>query len=205
MTKRIVSLLLAAMMMAMLIPSLAVAQNEWTMYVYTDNGGTLNVRRDPSTGNNVIGALKYGEAVSVRMTLASGWTCIDWAAGDGFVAYVQSRFLVPYKPSPKTNPTPKPADKGSSATTDAAKVLSSMNAEFKTAKKVSPYTVVSRPSRASGWVNLRWAPTTEAERIATCPQGKELTVLAELKNWYQVQDPATGMIGFVSRNYMTRK
>ena len=130
MTKRIVSLLLAAMMMAMLIPSLAVAQDEWTMYVYTDNGGSLNVRRDPSTGDNIIGTLKYGDTVSVRMTMASGWACIVWASGDGFVAYVQSRFLVPYKPAPKTNPTPKPADKGSSATTDAAKVLSSMNAEF---------------------------------------------------------------------------
>ena len=81
-----------------------------------------------------------------------------------------------------------------------------MNAEFNTAKKVAaPYTVVARPSRASGWVNLRWAPSTEAERIATCKQGKELTVLAELKNWYQVQDPETGMIGFISNQYVTRK
>ena len=81
-----------------------------------------------------------------------------------------------------------------------------MNAEFASAKKVAvPYTVVARPSRASGWVNLRWAPTTEAERISTCKQGKELTVLAELKNWYQVQDPVTGMIGFISRQYVTKK
>jgi len=57
----------------------------------------------------------------------------------------------------------------------------------------------------SGWVNLRWAPSTEAERIATCPQGKELTVLAELKNWYQVEDPATGMIGFIKRTFVSVK
>ena len=30
-------------------------------------------------------------------------------------------------------------------------------------------------------------------------------VLAELRNWYQVQDPATGMIGFISRQYVNRK
>jgi len=199
------------MMVAMLIPAAAFAQNEWTMYVYTDNGKSLNVRRYPSTGDNIIGSLKYGDAVSVRMTSANGWATIDWSGGDGYVAYVQSRFLVPYKPAPKSNSnsgsnSQKNNGSSSAATgTDAAKALSSMNAEFKTGVKVSPYTVISRPARASGWVNLRWAPTTEAERIATCPQGKELTVLAELKNWYQVQDPATGMIGFISRQYVTRK
>ena len=209
MIKRLLSLALVAMMVAMLIPAMAVADNEWTMYVYTDNGKSLNVRSDPSTGNNVIGALKYGEAVSVYMTSAKGWATIDWA--NGFVAYVQSRFLVPYKPAakPSSNSGSAQNNTGSNtsktSTTDAEKVLSQMNAEFSTGKKVSPYTVISRPSRASGWVNLRWAPTTEAERIATCPQGKELTVLAELKNWYQVQDPATGMIGFISRQYVIRK
>lgn len=204
MTKRLLSLALIAMMMALLIPAVVVAQDEWTMYVYTDNGKSLNVRRDPSMGNNIIGSLNYGDAVSVRMTSAKGWATIVWAGGDGYVAYVQSRFLVPYKPAPKSSGSGSNSQ-NAGATTDAAKVLSAMNAEFVTGKKVSPYTVISRPARASGWVNLRWAPTTEAERIATCPQGKELTVLAELKNWYQVQDPATGMIGFISRQYVVRK
>ena len=208
MPKRLLSLALVAIMAAMLLPAVVASADEWTMYVFTDNGHTLNVRRDPMTGDNIIGQLKYGEAVSVRMTSANGWATIDWAAGDGYVAYVQSRYLSPYKPAPiaqatqKPSSTPKPADKAAS---DAAKTLSDMNAEFKSAVKVSPYTVISRPSRASGWVNLRWAPTLEAERIATCPQGKELTVLAELKNWYQVQDPETGMIGFISRKFVSRK
>ncbi len=200
MTKRLLSLALIAMMLAMIFP-VSIASAEWTMYVYTDNGKSLNVRRDPMTGDNVIGSLKYGEAISVRMTMANGWTVIDWAAGDGFVAYVQSRFLVSYKPAPKpvpVNPTPRPTD-------PAGKTFTDMNAEFRTGVKVSPYTVIARPSRASGWVNLRWAPSTEAERITTCPQGKELTVLAELKNWYQVQDPTTNMIGFINRQYVNRK
>ena len=82
--------------------------------------------------------------------------------------------------------------------------MNSMNAEFRTAVKVAPFTVIARPSRASGWVNLRWAPTTEAERIATCPQGKELTVLAQTNSWYQVQDPVTGMIGFIMQKFVSR-
>ena len=204
MTKKLISLALIAVMMAMFLPALANAE-EWTMYVYTDNGGSLNVRSDPSQGNNVIGTLKFGEAVTVNATYSNGWTQIQWGQsyyGEFGVAYVQSRFLVNYRPGTKpSQTTPAPA----SDTTDYAKAFSAMNAEFATGKKVSPYTVVARPSRASGWVNLRWAPTTEAERIATCKQGKELTVLAELKNWYQVQDPETGMIGFISRQYVTKK
>ncbi|MBQ6959380.1 MAG: SH3 domain-containing protein [Clostridia bacterium] len=203
MTRRILSIALIAMMLAMFIPAIAVADGEWTMYVYTDNGGTLNVRNEPMKGDNVVGTLNYGDAVSVRMTMANGWAAINWVHADNFVGYVQSRFLVNYKPAPK--PSGGSSSKTPTDTTDAQKVLSQMNAEFSAAKKVSPYTVVARPSRASGWVNLRWAPSTEMERIATCPQGKELTVLAELKNWYQVQDPATGMIGFISSQYVTRK
>ena len=210
MTKRLISLALIAIMMAMFLPTLAAADNQ-TMYVYTDNGKTLNVRSDPSQRNNAIGSLKFGEAVTVNATMSNGWTQILWGQsryGEFGVAYVQSRFLVNYYPGTKpaqSSATAAPVSGNTANAPDYAKVFSAMNAEFATGKKVSPYTVVSRPSRASGWVNLRWAPTTEAERIATCKQGKELTVLAELKNWYQVQDPETGMIGFISRQYVTKK
>ena len=203
MTKRLISLALIAVMMAMFLPSLAAAEDK-IMYVYTDNGKSLNVRSAPNTGDNIISSLKYAERVDV-VSISNGWAKIWWEQsyyGEFGYAYVQSRFLVNYKPGSKTvQPTPAP-----SSGTDYAKEFSSMNAEFSSAKKVyTPYTVVARPARASGWVNLRWAPTTEAERIATCKQGKELTVLAELKNWYQVQDPETGMIGFISRQYVTKK
>ena len=207
MKKQIISLALIAALMAMLIPALAAAE-ERTMYVYTDNGKSLNVRSAPNTGDNVIGSLKYGEPVDV-ISISNGWAKIWYGQsyyGEFGTAYVQSRFLLNYKPAPHSaQPTAAPSSGSASGTADYAKAFSAMNAEFATGKKVSPYTVVARPSRASGWVNLRWAPSTEAERIATCKQGKELTVLAELKNWYQVQDPVTGMIGFIIRQYVTKK
>ena len=207
MTKRLVSLILIAVLAAMLIPALSAADSYYgTQYVYTDNGKSLNVRSTPSTGDNIIGSLKFGEEVTVVELRPNGWAQILWEQnyyGEFGAAYVQSRFLVKYNPGSKpAQPTAAPA----SDVTDYAKVFTSMNAEFRSARQTNvPYTVVARPSRASGWVNLRWAPSTEAERIATCKQGKELTVLAELKNWYQVQDPETGMIGFISRSYVTRK
>ena len=205
MTKRLLSLALAAVLLIALIPS-ALAYSERTMYVYTENGKTLNVRRTPEVTDNIVAQAKYGEPVTVVATSANGWSTLWWQDKNGefHYYYVQSRFLVNYKPGAKPTSGPNPTATPSPST-DAAKVLSDMNWQFTTAKKVSPYTVVARPSRASGWVNLRWAPTTEAERIATCPQGKELTVLVEMKSWYQVQDPETGMIGFISNKYVTRK
>lgn len=200
MTRKFIALALAVVMAALLIPAVVAADSGWIMYVYTDNGKTLNVRRDPMVADNIIGQLKFGEAVSVRMTTSNGWACIDWSSGE--VAYVQSRFLVNSQPGIR----PAPSGSGTApATTDAAKILTDMNAEFRSARQVVPFTVTARPTRASGWVNLRWAPSTESERIATCPQGKELTVLAEMKNWYQVQDPMTGMIGFISRKYVSKQ
>ena len=206
MARRLITLALIAALAAVFLPALAAADYYYgTMYVYTDNGKGLNVRRDPYTGNNIIGSLNFGDEVTVVEITSSGWAQILWEEGyygEYSAAYVQSRFLVSYNPgSGPAQPIPAPVWDD----TDDAGAFSAMNAEFVTGKKVSPYTVTARPSRASGWVNLRWAPSTEAERIATCRQGKKLTVLAELKNWYQVQDPETGMIGFIMRQYVTRK
>lgn len=209
MTKRLISLVLIAMVMAVCLPVVSGAQAEYTRWVYTENGRSLNVRSQPSTGNNEIGSLKYGDRVNVINTLSNGWTTISWVHADNYVAYVQTRFLVDYQPAPWKPASSKASTStgttSSSSSVSYEKIVSEMNAEFASAKKVNvPYAVTSRPSRATGWVNLRWAPTTQAERITTCPQGKTLTVLAELRNWYQVEDPATGMIGFISRQYVSR-
>ncbi|MBR6165390.1 MAG: SH3 domain-containing protein [Clostridia bacterium] len=207
MVKRLISLALFAVLTAMFIFPLAAADSYYgTQYVYTDNGKSLNVRSTPSTGDNIIGSLQYGAEVTVIDMYSNGWAQILWEQkdnGEFGAAYVQRRFLVNHMPASQPS---APASGAASDVPDYAKEFTSMNTEFRSARKVAaPYTVAARPSRASGWVNLRWAPSTEAERIATCRQGKELTVLAEMKNWYQVQDPETGMIGFISRQYVTRK
>ncbi len=194
--KRILSIaLIAAMLMTALVSVTASADNGWLMFVYTENRGSLNVRSSMSTsGNsNVIGKLDFGAAVQVYGFFGS-WALINYKNSN---AYVMTRYLTYTQPTTPVTPTPAPAPDTS---------LNDINKEFKTAVKVNqPYVIVSRPSRASGWVNLRWAPSTNAEVISKCSQGKELYVIAELKNWYQVQDPVTGMVGFISRAYVSRK
>ena len=66
MTKRFVSIILAALLLLSAIPSLAQAQTanllqslkpeDWpvTMWVYTENKGKLNVRQEPKAGSKVL-------------------------------------------------------------------------------------------------------------------------------------------------------
>ena len=97
MKKRIISLLLAAVMMALSLFTAACADYYGTQWVYTDNGKGLNVRSAPSAGDNIIGSLKYGAEVTVVEMYKNGWAQILWeqnAYGEFGVAYVQRRFLV---------------------------------------------------------------------------------------------------------------
>ena len=210
MKKQIISLLLIAVMAAMFLPTVAFADYYGTQWVYTDNGKSLNVRSTPSTGNNIIGSLKYGAEVTVVEMYSNGWAQILWqqnAYGEFGVAYVQRRFLVNHKPtSQPAQPSTVPASGGTAATADLAKAFSAMNDEFRTGKLVAkPFIVYARPSRASGWVNLRWAPSKDAEVLSTYRSGAQLTVIAETQSWYQVADPNTEATGFIMKNYVVRQ
>ena len=179
------------------------------MYVYTDNGQGLNVRRTPFVGNNIIGLAEYGSEVHVIRFLDNGWACIEWPRYTE--AYVQSRFLQWYQPLPYISPTPAPTAVPVPTAAPTASpysytdTLAVLNAEFRTARLVTPFTVVVRPSRASGWVNMRWAPSKDTEVISTYRSGAQLTVIAETQSWYQVVDQSTEATGFMMKTYVTRQ
>ena len=221
MNKRVLALVLAmALLFLCAVPVLA----DTAMYVYTDNQKGLNVRSSPYVGDNIIGLAPFGMRINVVRFLDNGWACILW---NGSEAYVQSRFLqwdspstvtaAPATPVPTAVPTntPAPYNYGynnnnynynnynySNAYTDT---LATLNAEFRTARMVTPFVVVVRPSRASGWVNMRWAPSKDTEVMATYRSGARLTVLAETQSWYQVADPDTDATGFIMKTYTFRQ
>lgn len=217
MTERLVSLALALMMVMALALPVALAEDNSVdpragyYYVKTDNGKGLNVRNAPGSGSSVIGSLKYGTRIHVDAFTTPDWALILYRYDNGYgldyyAAWVSTRYLTRTNPGKYQGSSSANNNQGQSSNGAAANSLSALNDIFRTAKQVdAPYTVVARPSRASGWVNLRWAPSTDAQRIATCPQGKTLTVLAEMKGWYQVKDPVTGMIGFISSKYVSRQ
>ena len=181
-----------------------------TMYVYTDNGQGLNVRSTPYVGDNIIGLAPYGTKMSVIRFLDNGWACVKWTQiGE---AYVQSRFLQWFDPAPlvPVTPTPRPTAVPTVAPTAVpyypvyTDTMAELNKEFRSARFIQHFVVSVRPARASGWVNMRWAPSKDAEVLSTYRSGSLLTVIAETDSWYQVMDQNTQVTGFMMKTYTTR-
>ena len=123
---------------------------------------------------------------------------IDYKNTTGYIMY---RFLVKSKPAAHTG-SDTTEQTSTAASTKEATTVAQMNALIASAKFVTPYTVKVRPVRASGWVYMRWFPSKTAKEMATFGANYELTVIAELKDWYQVSDPKTGKVGFVYKSYV---
>ncbi len=198
--KKVIGLMLAVMLLALLACSALAEESQGTdMYVYTPNGKVLKVRSSMSTADdsNVIGTLSYGTRVIIYGH-RDGWAMIDYANTTGYIMY---RFLVKDKPAPY-NPSVTSEPKTNEFSSKDASTVAQMNTLLNSARTVVPYTVTVRPTRASGWVYLRWFPSRFAKEMATFSGNYDLTVIAELKDWYQVCDPATGMVGFIYKSYV---
>ncbi len=209
MKKRLVSLILAAVIAALLLVPAAMAEDDSVpatagyYYVYTENGKGLNVRNSP--GGTVVGSLKYGTRIYCYYN-DNGWALIDYTYdmpgyGRGtYACFVSSRYLRKTKPPARSGGS----SSSSAASTSGTSLLDDINAEFASAKKVDPYKVTVRPTRASGWVNLRWAPSVNAELMATYRANAQLLVIAETNNWLQVEDQDTGSVGFIKKDFVTK-
>lgn len=201
MSKKILSLALAAILMiGVSVP--AVSHAWYSMYVYTENGKSLNVRSEPRTGDNILWTVPFGERVDVDYNLGNGWTAL-MAAGAYESVYVQTRFLVSEKPTKKPSGSSSQTSGSTNPATNAV-TAKEMNKIFRTYKRVNPYRITVRPVRASGWVNLRFAPSKETEVMATYKSNDQVTVIAELDGWYQVEDPNTGMVGYMSNLFVAK-
>lgn len=199
--KKLIGLMLAVLMLAALaVPAMAETQGR-EMYVYTSNGKPLLVRSSMSTTeDNVIGSLPYGSKVFTYGSPKTGWTYIEIGSTSG---YVMSRFLVKSKPAAHDSSSSGSGKSSGSKDFDtrSATTVEQINTLLASAKTVTPYSVTVRPSRASGWVYLRWLPSRHAKQLAAYGANTELTVIAELKDWYQVQD-YDGNVGFVYTGYI---
>ena len=210
MNRKIIAMILAVITAVMMTVPAALAEDntpsdsEGYYYVYTENGKGLNVRFTP--GGEVIGSLKYGTRIyCYYRDGGNGWALIDYTYNNPtygygtYAAYVSSRYLRKTKPEPR--PSGSSSSSSSAAATDA---ISEINAEFRSARKVTPFTVTVRPTRVSGWVNMRWAPSKSAEIMATYKQNEKLLVIRETSNWYQVEDQDTGDVGFISKQFVVQ-
>ena len=198
--KKLISLLLAIVFVV--LASAALAESQGTvMYVKTPNGKALNVRSSMSTADdsNIIGALRYGSKV-ITYGGKDGWTMIDYGKTTG---YIMTKYLVKEKPAAYDGGSGSSTQKKSgSFNTKEATNISQLNSLAASAKFVTPYTVTVHPTTEKGSVYVRWFPSKNAETLITLRDGDELTVIAELTDWYQVTDPETGKVGFVYYTYV---
>ena len=133
--------------------------------------------------------------------LGNGWSCVRLAGKFDQDGYVMTKFLVSKKPG-KYVPSSADAALAQPATSKESFTMDQLNEVLKTGRSVAPYTITLYPTRASGWVYLRWVPSRNSQQIATFPAGKDVRVIAELKDWYQIEDPDTGVVGFVNSSYV---
>ena len=201
MLKKLVPMMLVALLMVGLIAPIS-AQAIYEVYVYTPNGGALNVRDMPSSQGNVIGHVAYGQKVAVDHDLGNGWVELVWGSVPGFV---QSRYLVDFQPHPYGFITPTPAKTPKptmSPEDEQAQEEAKLRTEKKSEKDVAtPFYITVRPPRTTSWVNFRQGPSKITTRLASYPEGQELIVEGETNKWYRARDPQSNVVGYIFKDY----
>ena len=184
MNRKGLSLLLVAVLLAALLTPVAASAK--TMYVYTKNGGELNMRESANPSSQVLVKIPFGAAVEVTSSLEDPtWTpCVY----NGFSGFVMTKFLQKNKPDKKPDPQRDPTD------------VDLMNSIFKD-MAVKDGTVVVSLAKPTGYGALRWAPAKSARMIDKLPEGTELSVLAKGTHWYQVMSP-DGRVGFIYDSFV---
>jgi uncharacterized protein YgiM (DUF1202 family) len=189
MNKRILSLIVVVALLAMMLAAYTTtASAAYIVYSKCPNGKALNLRAGPGKDYAVIGKIPYGSEILVVGETSPEWLeCTD-------AGWVQANLTSPYKPGPYVPPAPKP-DKNQS----------SIESVLATAKTVDPYIITLKGTKTSkGVANVRWAPSKKSKLLAAYPEGTEVKVIAELKNWYQVEDLETGAVGYVNTAYVDK-
>ena len=191
MNKRILSLIAAVVLLAAMLAATATAYAYYAVYSHCGNGKPLNVRSGPGKDYPVIERIPYGDVIYVIGETSPGWLQLN---DNG---WVQASLTCSYYPGPYV-PQPKPAPKPANNTTSVEAVLA-------TQKSVTPYIITLRATaRSNGVANVRLMPSKKAKLMAAYPSGTQMRVIAELKNWYQVEDLVTGAVGYVNTAYVVK-
>ena len=197
--KRMLTLVLAALMLAACVPAALAADGNETYYIHTENGKALNVRSEPN--GKIVGQLKSGTEVEIVSMVNASWAMISFQYDNGtsgmgsWPAYVNRRYLTREDPA-----APEEAEHELTGDT-----LIDINAEFAGAEDVEPYRITVRPARVSSWVNMRWIPSSTGAVLARYKATEQLNVLKELPHYLQVQDPDTGDVGYIEKQFAVRQ
>ena len=207
--KKFVSLLiLAVLMTAVCVPAMAISirgiSSGDTLYVKT-TGGNLNAREKADAKAKITYKLPNNCPVTALDEYADNYLLVEFKYNGKFATgYVCLDYLTDVKPSKVNNngatkvggDTPKPDPKP-----ETAELVKDLDfSSYKLVEEGWEKIIAAKPARSGGFVNLRWAPSTDASRIAKMYKGMEMKVIAEGKKWYQVEI-SDGHVGFISKEF----
>lgn len=185
MKKRVLSILVLAMVLATMIPVMSASALIGPQYVSTSNGKGVHMRTGPSKNDPIIMTIPFGARVDTYEYYNNSWGYVSY---NGMYGFCMSRYFSSTKPS-KPSPTPTAAPKPSESM-------------FKGFAKTD-YFVTVRPATPSAYVNLRWAPSKSQAIQGKYYAGYAFQVIAENGTWAQVYDASTDTCGFMMRSFLT--
>ena len=187
-------ILVTVLTLALTACSAAFAETKW---IKTHNGKPANARSEPDINSTWVGDFPYGSEVYTMGTApVNGYT--ELSNGGGM--WVLTRFLVSSPPAPYV----PGSDSGKGSSSSDGNAQSAIYGEFRAARWVTPYNVFTCHNRSSGVINMRYAPSKNAPLIESYKPGEPLTVICEMKDWIEVQDPETGKVGYIRHDFLQR-
>ncbi|MDD3410740.1 MAG: SH3 domain-containing protein [Eubacteriales bacterium] len=182
MKKRAFTLLLVLALLTACIPLSASALTA-SMYVYTSNGKSLNMRSYPSMDADIVTTLPYGAIVDVYSGWDETWAHCSYNGVDG---YCKTRYLTASVPGVRPSPTSSPVSAG-------------LYDNFETCD----FYATVRPSNPGGFVHMRWAPSKNQPIHSDYYYGSTLHVIADNGTWCQVIDESGNVAGFMMKAFLS--
>ena len=202
--------ILAFILAVLLVVSVSAAAMAYTtMYVYTSNGKPLNMRVAPSIIGSILTQIPNGAAVRVNDAYDDTWYSVTY---NGYTGYSMARYLVYSWPTPYPTPTPTywyptPAPTywyptPTPVPTATPAPYGAFPNDIFFGFQPAYYKALVRPSNPAGYVNLRWAPSLQAEIHTHYYANTILTVMSQNSLWCQVLDEDGHIMGFMMRQFL---
>lgn len=191
MQKKLVAVMIVAILLTMITTAAFAMVGNITMYVYTSNGKALNLREQPSTNAKVLASVPYGASVQVYEPYSNTWYSVGYK---GTTGYVMSKYLVSSPPGPKPTIAPTPT----AAPQPTGDLSNSMFKGFAS----TYYQAEVRPNSPSGYVNLRWAPSLNADIHGRYYLNDLVVVMSENNSWCQLLDQKNQLMGFMMKKFL---
>lgn len=182
-TKRIAKTLVCALLAAVLTAGAASAAAGSA----TVTADKLRLRAAASTSSAILAAAPKGAAITLLSAEENGWYKVSYRNKEGYMSAQWLSVTQAYTPAAE-EPAEEPAG-DAAGDTDAAKAPETISA-------AAPAPVVTAST-----LNVRSAPSTDAERVGTLKKGAEVVINETLDGWYLIT--AGDLTGYVSAQYIS--